>query len=916
MYDNLTFKKENTKYRIAYLENEFVRIGILPEVGGRLFEAVDKTNNYDFIYRQHVIKPALIGLIGAWISGGIEWNIPHHHRATSALPVQYKLEDNPDGSKTIWVGELEVRTRMRWAVGYTLRPGRSYLEAKLRILNRTPVVETMLCFANVAVHVNENYQTIFPPSTQFGTYHSKNQFTEWPISHQRYSGSDFTKGVDVSWYKNHISSSSIFAWNYQDDFFGGYDHGKKAGIVSYADHHVVPGKKMWTWGNGPAGRQWDHILTDEDGPYVELMVGAYSDNQPDYSWLQPYETKSFSMYWYPFRDIDGLKNANLDAAVNLDVDGGNAKLGFYTTAAHPVATVSLKAAGKVLLEEKTAIGPGRPYTKTVPLPAGVDEHDLRASISAGGKELVAYSPIRLEKQPMPKPVTGYASPDQIKTNEELYLTGLRIEQFNTPGAADPLAYWQEALRRDPGDVRVNTAMGINHFKKARFADAEHFFRKALERATDKYTTPKDAEPTYYLGLTLKAEGKFDEAYEVLQKATWNMAWRAAGYCEAAEIASMRGEYSTAADLADRSLEANGLNIARSGVESGHGEKVGPLQGGRFRRLPPRATSTDPLDARLMAEQWLATRSRADAQPINLWFNRFPALAEETASELMHAGLWQDGAAVLSQAASAAPDQSKISPMVYYYLARFAAKSGQAGKAEEYYALARRMPPDYVFPFQYEEIEVLRAALEARDSDARAAYYLGNLLYDWQPAEATRYWEKAAALDPSFAIAFRNLAVAYSHRGDPPAKAIAELEKAVSQERKYAMHFTELDDLYESTGAPPEKRLALLEKNHAVVAGRDDSLSREISMKVVAGKYDDAIQLMTGRHFASWEGTNLNVAEDWTNAHLLRGRQRLAARQYREALADFETASQDSRQPPRRKGRGRLRGDLVLDRNRL
>ena len=95
----------------------------------------------------------------------------------------------------------------------------------------------------------------------------------------------------MSWYKNHISANSMFAWNYEDDFFAGYDHGQEAGTMSVADHHVVPGKKFWTWGNGPRGRMWDKILTDDDGPYIELMVGAYSDNQPDYSWLQPYENQ-------------------------------------------------------------------------------------------------------------------------------------------------------------------------------------------------------------------------------------------------------------------------------------------------------------------------------------------------------------------------------------------------------------------------------------------------------------------------------------------------------------------------------------------------------------------------------------------------------------------------------------------------
>ena len=880
LYDNLTFRKENKKYRMVYLENEFVRIGVLPEVGGRLFEGIDKTNNYNFIYRQHVIKPALIGLIGAWISGGIEWNIPHHHRATSALPVQYKLEENADGSKTIWVGELEVRQRMRWAVGYTLRPGKAYLDASLRILNRTPVVNTMLCFANVAVHVNENYQVLYPPSTQYGTYHSKREFTKWPLADGRYAGADFSKGVDVSWYKNHISSNSIFAWNYEDDFFGGYDHGKKAGIVSVADHHIVPGKKMWTWGNGPAGRQWDHILTDEDGPYVELMVGAYSDNQPDYSWLQPYETKSFHMYWYPFRDIDGLKQANLDAAVNLDVAGGAAKFGFYATAVHSAATVTLKAAGKVLLEEKVSIGPAKPYSKTFPLPPGTDQHDVRVSLSDGGKELVAYSPIRLKPEPMPAAVTNPLPPDQIKTVEELYLTGQRIEQFHSP-SQDPQVYWQEALKRDPGDTRVNTSMGIDSFRRARFADAERYFRKALDRLTDKYTAPKDGEATYYLGLTLKAQGRFDEAYEALYKATWSMAWRAAAYFEAAEIAAMRGDLSIASDLVDRSLEGNGLNLRALALKAA----LQRHEGRSKEALATLATArrlTDPLDARLMAEQWLNTRSAADAQTMVATFQRFPATAEETAAEYAHAGLWKDGTDVLAQAA--------VSPMVNYYLASFAGKLGQPARATEFYASARRMPPDYVFPFQYEAIDVLKQAIEANPRDARAPYYLGNLLYDWQPDEAFQLWQKSAALDPSFAIVHRNLAVAYLHKPGGTPQAIAALEKAVSLEKKYPLHFKELDELYETTAARPEKRLALLEQNQAVVVRRDDSLAREISLEVSLGKYDDAIELMTGRPFAVWEGVNLNVGEDWANAHLLRAQQQIAAKRYREALADLQTAT--------------------------
>jgi len=888
LYDKLTGIKQDKTYKMVYLENEYVRIGVLPEIGGRIFEGVDKTNGYNFFYRQHVIKPALIGLIGAWISGGVEWNIPHHHRATTFIPVQHQLEENKDGSKTVWVGELEIRHRMRWAVGYTLRPGKSYLEVSLRILNRTPVANSLLCFANVAVHANENYQVFFPPSTQHVTFHSKRQFTTWPIATGRYAGADFRDGVDVSWYKNHMSSCSMFAWNYEDDFFAGYDHGKNAGTMSVADHHIVPGKKLWTWGNGPSGRMWDDILTDDDGPYIELMVGAYSDNQPDYSWMQPYEVKSFKEYWYPFRDIGGVKKANLDAAVNLDIlEGQTASVGFYTTSAYEAATVVLKAADKVLFREVIAIDPGKPYLKQILIPTGMDEHNLRASISADGKELVAYSPIKLEHEDMPESVEAPPSPEDIKTNEELYFTGLRIEQFHNP-ALDPDPYWLEALRRDPGDARVNTALGINYLKKAKFEEAEKLFRKALERLTAKYTSPKNGEPFYYLGVALKAQDKDKEAFDNFYKATWSEAWKAAGYYSLAEMACTKGDMAAALDFVGRSLEANALNIRALNLRAAVLRHMGQSDDA-IKSLALAHNIADPLDVRIMAERWLATKNPEITKDMVSVMNEHPATAQETAAEYFSSGLWQDGTEVLSQLIKSATEKYKISPMVYYYLGYFARKMGQAQKADEYYSLAVKMSPDYVFPFQHEAIAILREAMKAKPDDAMAPYYLGNLMFDWQPDEAVKLWEKSVALGATFPIVYRNLAIAYSHQAEGIAldKAIANLEKAVSFDNKYAVHFFELDQLYEAAGTSPEKRLAILEKNHKTVMERDDALSREISLKVCMGKYDDAIELLQGRKFNIWEGgARFNVNDCWTDAHLLRGHQEFAAGRYKEALADY------------------------------
>ena len=912
LYDSLTSIKSNKAYKIVYLENEWVRIGVLPEIGGRLFEAVDKSNGYNFIYRQHVIKPALIGLIGAWISGGVEWNIPHHHRATTFLPVQYKVESNADGSKTVWVGELEVRHRMRWAVGYRLHPGKSYLECSVRIANRTPFLNSMLCFANVAVHVNENYQVIYPPGTRFVTFHGKREFTTWPVATTRYNGADFTRGVDVSWYTNHLAANSMFAWNYEDDFFAGYDHGKHAGIMSVADHHIVPGKKFWTWGNGPRGRMWDKILTDEDGPYIELMVGGYSDNQPDYSWLQPYEAKSFEMYWYPFRDIGGVKKANLEAAVNLELGTNQAaKLGFCTTTALRKAKVLLTAGQQVLLEQVVDISPAKPFVKSIQLPQGVAQSELRASLSAAGRELVAYKAGRPEPAKTPDSVKAPPAPAEMKTIEELYLAGQRIEQFHAPNQ-EPEPYWDEALKRDPGDARANTALGIHRLKQFRFVDAEQHLRKAVERLTTNYTSPKDGEPFYYLGVALQCralcevehsqaqqEELLEEAFAAYYKATWSQAWKSPAYFGLAEIATRRGDESSAMNFVNHSLEANALNVRALALKAAILRHQGQEREA-VSVLDLAAATTDPLDARLMSERWLAG-DRKSLPLFQATMRSHPHAILEAVAEYYTAGLREDGAHVIAQMLQKCPPGPagcgsqapllSISPLAYYFHADLIATQGSKEMAADLRRKAVELSPEYVFPFQWETIPVLRHAMLANPRDARAPYYLGNLLFDGQPAEATALWEKSAALDPSLPLVHRNLAISYVHGQSPDlSRGVAELERAVAGPQKYPLHFTELDELYARTGEAPEKRLALLERNHAVVSRRDDALSREIGLKIFAGKYEEAIRLMTGRKFSVWEGGALEVADHWVDAHLLLGRRYLGEEKFPAALAEFESAN--------------------------
>jgi hypothetical protein len=451
LLDRLLDRREDRTYRALWLENEYLKLSVLPEIGGRVFTAQDKTNGYDFFYRQRVIKPALIGMLGAWISGGIEWNVFHHHRATSFMPVQSAILENPDGSRTVWVGETEWRQRMRWVVGLTVRPGRSYVEALVRMTNRTPLAHSMLYFSNPAVHANESYQVIFPPDLDWATFHAKNDFSPWPLARGRFVGRDFAPGTDLSWWKNHPYPISFFVYRSGLDFLGGYDHGRRAGVVHVADRDTMPGKKFWTWGNGPDGRMWDHILTDEDGPYIELMTGGYSDNQPDYSWIQPGESRTVVHYWYPVRELGGIKAANLEGALGLEVKDGRARLAANTTSSRPDAKVRLQSGERVVFEATATIAPDAPFVREVALPAGVREEGLRlAVLAADGTELVAYESRPRPLTPEPPRYAPPPLPARVKTVEELYLTGQRLEQFHNPTSTRALLSRGAAPR--PGDA--------------------------------------------------------------------------------------------------------------------------------------------------------------------------------------------------------------------------------------------------------------------------------------------------------------------------------------------------------------------------------------------------------------------------------------------------------------------------------
>jgi tetratricopeptide (TPR) repeat protein len=868
----------------VYLENEYIKLCLLPDIGGRLFYATDKTNNYEIFYRQHVIKPANIGMLGAWISGGVEWCVFHHHRASTHLPVDYRLVENSDGSKSIWFGEIEPRHRMKWSIGLTLHPGRNYIETDVRMFNQTEHTHSILYWANVATHVNEDYQAIFPPSVHQGVYHAKNSFIHWPIADEIYNGKDYTGQIDVSWWKNHPDPISIFAHDLQDDFMGGYDYARDAGTVHVGNHHIVKGAKLWEWGPGEYGQMWDsEILTDEDGPYAELMVGGFSDNQPDYSWIKPGEAKSLKQFWYPVRDIGGFKKANVNAAVNLELSSGDdLRIGINTTREYLDCRVLLIKDDTIIFEEQTNIGPGNPYNTRVNVENDSDITQFRISLlDRDSLELISYQEQEaIYEAELPETVVPPGKPADIESLEELVLAGQRIMQFHNPGL-DPKDYFQEATERDSYNSLANLHLGSLAEKAGKYNEAADYYRKTIERITRDYTRPRDCEALYRLGVVLKKQKKYEAAIDTLYRATWDHSWYAAAHMELAEISMLKGHYEKALDHLNRSLSMNAVNPLAYALKSAVLRQLGNrAEAGISAR---RARTLDPLDR--MATFELLQNMAIPASEFTNLLNDNKENYLELASVYMNSGLYKDAADVIAMALNSGNPKLKSYPILYYYGGWLAERQEDKELAGEYYTIASEASTDYVFPFRFETVEILIAAIAFNPDDARAWYYMGNILYDHQPDRAIACWKEAVKLENDLAIAHRNLGWGYYRYMDDIDGAIEYYETAVNLKEDDPRYYFELDVLYEMNNEALQHRLDLFSSNPDVVRKRNDSYLREIQVLILNGMYDQAISRLTTHTFLRQEGL-VNLHNLFVDALLLKGREFLLSEEYDLALELF------------------------------
>ena len=887
--------RTDREWHAVYLENDYLKVMILPELGGRIQRAYDKTNGYDFVYYNHVIKPALVGLTGPWISGGIEFNWPQHHRPTTYSPVDHRIVEHDDGSRSVLIGDVDQMYGTKEVMSLTLYPDKAYLEVTGQLYNRTPLPQTFLWWANPAVSVNDHTRSIFPPDVHNVYDHGKRAVSRFPIATGEYYKHDYSEGVDISRYRNIPVPTSYMAEHSEYDFVGGYDDEKQAGLLHVADHHISPGKKQWTWGCGDFGRAWDRNLTDEDGPYIELMTGMYCDNQPDFSWLKPFEEKTFRQYFMPYKAVGQVKNATIHAVLGVEfTDADHVTVRAYATSRYEDARIVLACEGKEIYSEQTLLSPVDVYEREIR--AEVPERGkLKVSVYAGTEELVSYQEKEQGIPEIAEPARAAKLPEEILTNEELYLTGQHIEQYrHATWLPDP--YYLEGLKRDEGDTRINDAYGLLLLRRGCFEEAERYFRKAIERLTQMHPNPYDSEPFYHLGLSLFCQERYGEAYDAFYKAVWVSELQEMGYYYLAAIDARRGAWTEAREHIDRALVKNSHNIKARGLRAiilcrlGEAEAAGEWIEENLR--------LDPFDFLSMAVKILFD----GAEPERL--AAFHALSRDfhetylqVARDLAESGQYEEALRVLSWFPG---DQ----PMIRYYRGAYQEKLGREAEAREEFAKGERADSAYCFPNKPEDIRVLQAAIRADDTAARAGYYLGCLYYDkLQYDQAAALWRESAKRDDTFPTVFRNLAIVlYNHCGEKE-QARTCLERAFALDPSDARVFLELDQLLQRMLVPLEERCERYRANLPLIERRDDLYTEYVTLLNSLGRHEEALQRIEGHTFRTWEGAEGRITAQFKLALLKLAQKRLADGDPAEAASLLKRALSY----PENLGEGRLEG---------
>lgn len=907
--EHLTTIKEDTDHKALYLENEYIKLVCLPDLGGKIYSVLDKTTGKEMFYRNRVIKPGLIAMRGAWIAGGVEWNAgPTGHGVTSYSPVDATYTKNDDGSATLVIGDTEHSTRTRWTVWLTLHPKRSYLDERIRIENPTDSVQTFYFWNNTAFPCNEYTRFIYPMT--LGTDHGGTNFFSWPMH----------EGKDLTWLKNYDRPTSIFAYKCAFDFFGAYEVNEDQGVVQVANHHELVGKKAWTWGNSDDGLLSQSRLTDEDGPYIEVQSGPL-ETQADFGLLGPQQSIEWQEWWYPVHGLgQGYEFATKDVAVETTWMNDGEKtleLRILATGQFPDAsclitstTESARGGFSTIANVPIDLSPSEPAILRVPLRS---ERPVSVRIlDRSGRPLAQFqSPLPIPQMTPPEAV----SPDEGTGVEALVMQGIDAEKENKRKVAREK--YEAALALDAGNCDALVGLAVFEIESAHYQSARYRLQSALARNSEH------GMAWYYLGAVWLGEDWqrggdalcLDEALAAAHEAAQSLDTAALGHDLLGRIYMRKFLYADALRAFEESIE----RAADPRVALEHRMLALHAMGKRDEALDAAADilARDPLRIlpRAVQAEWGTLDWPEAAGTILAQCGEDSFAVLEAAYEAADLGVLRapvpehltrlpSPAVPLLRACIDVPGSALAADPMAYLLLAYLNPSFKIEADTDNLLRAANLSPDYVFPSRPESLPVLQYAAAHDDKDFRLYYgydifadvpdrgcfslYLGNLYAGLgRIEEAVTAWEKAVALDDSLSVAHRNLGMYAWKKENDLSKAAARYSKALSARPDDQILYRDYANILIAQDKRGEA-IALLERSPAEPSRRGDVTTLLAQAYLDDEMYEETLALLGDKSFSNWEG-NVTTWRIYHLAHLARGKERLDAGDAAGALSDFEAS---------------------------
>ncbi|MBI2505004.1 MAG: tetratricopeptide repeat protein [Candidatus Latescibacteria bacterium] len=860
MLDDLGAERQDRTYLAVVLENEFLRVTVLPELGGRLYSAYDKAAGRELFYKTRVIKPALVALRGAWIAGGLEFNFPCSHNYVTFSPVDWEARQEEDGTAAVFIGGIEHVSRMRWTVAISLRPGRAQLDTDIRLENRTGLPHRYYFWSNSAERVTPGTRFITPITTGYGW----KGIMRYPVH----------EGEDLSWYRNHPHALDLFSRHLQGDFFGCYDSDLEEGVVNVADHHQVTGRKYFTWGHAGDGLVWQHILSDEDGPYIEIQSGPFP-TQSIFKMMEPHRVHRWQETWYGVRQMGGFGYANGELALNLAAGPKGTRLAANATRPIAEAVITAYQEGEQVGSWKGSLGPAS--TVSFPIYPGDPEAQVEVTVSASAEgELVhTWLPWRGVEEDLVDPGLG----DEEKgTVQGLVAQGYEWEKALELERAR--ACYTQALEQDPLAVKALIRLGILDLKVGLWRQAESRLSEALRLEADA------VEASFYRGQARRQLGDRSGA----QRDFWEAWQKSSQFVPLArfylgKMAAAEGRWSAALGHWEAATALETIGTRSWCLRCAALRRLGRLA--EAQALAEEIRRSDPLNPLLRFEEGFIARAQGQREP----FARARTLARgdghtylEVAADYAGSGQLEEALEVVRQAAGVADEA-----MVRYHLAYYLDKAGRPDEALAACRAAAAMPGDTLFAHRPEDAAALQRAMELNPADSLAPFRLGTLRYmAGRIAEGRELWLKAAAQGCPQAALYRCLGFAQWKKDRAPRAALSWYSQAVQRRSEDYRLYVEMDQLRAELGQSAKERLQALQAAPPAVRAKGTIAARLAQFYVALGEYEAAIALLHSRRFDPWEGATA-MRRVYVEAHMGRGETLMDQGDFAGARQAFEQA---------------------------